>query len=140
MNTRIRLHRGHSEGTGLMLTPLIDIMFLITIFFVLTSSYSQQPALEVNLPQASSGKPALTREITVVLEADGTIKVSGQAVTLDSLAGFLQQTAGGEKPPTVLLMGDQSIPYGLLIQVMDRIRLLGWDNLSLVTKKTREDP
>ena len=130
MIRKISLKRMENSG-GLMLTPLIDIMFLVTIFFVLTSSYSQNSAITLDLPKASTGKPALKQELSIYLAADGRIFINFQEVSLDSFAVVLQDTAGNIVPETVLIQGDQNIPYGLLIQVMDRV------NISLVTDPIR---
>ncbi len=139
MIPKIHLNRGKSGDPGLMMTPLIDIMFLITIFFVLTSSFSQKPAFDISLPQASTGSPALKQDLSVFLKSDGRIFVNEKEVTLDSLVMVLQDAAGGQIPETLLIQGDQTITYNVLIQVMDRIRALGWENISLVTEKVRNE-
>lgn len=123
------------EGNVLLITPLIDIMFLILIFFVLNSSFTQSKALEVDVPEAISGTSYGDVESHIILTADHRIYINKKETILSSFSSALLDSLSGSSDPVIIIEGDKGISYDFLMGVMDRIKVLGYDNISLIVNR-----
>lgn len=133
-DTAVRAPRRLSAESPLLLTPLIDVVFLVVVFYMLSASFHISPALDVNLPEAATGTAVLDEELIVTIRSDGSLLVNGAPVSRDGFISRLQAQVTETNPESVLLQGDEEIPYRLLIDVMDRIRLAGLDSVRLLTE------
>ncbi|MBN2617055.1 MAG: biopolymer transporter ExbD [Spirochaetales bacterium] len=124
-----------TDENVLIITPLIDIMFLILIFFVLNSSFEKNKAVEVNVPQAISGSSIGEIETKVVITEDQRIFINDKETTLSSFSASLLNSVGSLKEPTIIIEGDKHISYEFLMGIMDRVKVLGFNNISLVVKR-----
>lgn len=122
----------------MLLTPFIDVL-LVLICFILSISFNIQFAVEVNLPEAESGKMVLDKTLTVTILRDGNMVFQGKNASVEGfpslLSDYLKKYPAGTKPQ-VVLSGDDEIPYSRLIQVMDSLRLQGLTDISLLTKNS----
>ncbi len=133
LNPAFRLRRTSAETPSLLLTPLIDVL-LVLICFVLSVSFQIQSAVEVKLPDASTGQLVTTETLTVAITRDGTLVLQGQSVTLDGFAAALRKVLAQDASSSAVLQGDEEIPYALLIGVMDALRSQGVLDISLLTE------
>lgn len=128
--------RRRRSAVVLNLTPLIDIVFLLLIFFMLTSHFIEERVVPVELPTAdSSGDSDKSRFVEVVVTRTGELLVDGSPV----LPGELEQTLRGalHAPDvrSVRLRGDQAADLGLAVMVIDAARLAGAESLDIVTRR-----
>jgi len=108
------------------LAPLVDIVFLLVIFFMVTSTFiTPETGLPVDLPQAVSGEERPSGAPTVVVSADGVAYWQGKAVADDALLGILRRAVAADPVGTVILRADRKTPHGRVVQVMDIIRRAG---------------
>jgi biopolymer transport protein ExbD len=120
----------------LELTPLIDVVFLLLIFFMVSTTFQQQPAgLKVDLPRSEQRDVIPEGEdVTLMLTADGQILVDDQAVTLDELKKQLQGRAAADSRTMVVLKADEAIEHGRVVQVLDLARELGLTRFAIATE------
>jgi len=112
--------------------PLIDIVFLLLVFFIYAMlSMAVHRGLPVVLPASSTAKIDKHLVLSVTVKTDGTIYVDKKQVTLKDLAGFLETKTKGSKKPGVLLFADRSLSYQKLFRVLDQIRSAGLSRISL---------
>lgn len=117
------------NATVVDITALVDVVFQLLIFFVLTSSYveSQSPSMDVDLPNASvDSTPTKVESFAVTIQADGTV-VAGpeqRPVTLAELEVMLTRAANEAADTVVLIRGDQEVSYGKVVQVMGMAKAL----------------
>lgn len=123
------------EDSVVLITPLIDVMFLILIFFVLNSSFTQSRALEVDVPKTVSGGNIGEVESHILLTIDHKIYVNDNEVQLSSFSTTLLESVGDNPDPVIIIEGDRGISYDFLMGIMDRIKVLGFDNISLIVNK-----
>ncbi len=129
------------ERREVNLTPMIDIIFNLLIFFLITAVISQK-GLNIKLPNAETAekRPMKTLEITVT--ADNTITFNGKVVKKDDVFNELKrekELATAEKHDVITLKADESAHFGLFIFVMDAARKLGFENLAIAAEKKAEN-
>jgi len=108
------------------LAPLVDIVFLLVIFFMVTSTFiTPETGLPVDLPQAVTGDEQPSGAPTVVVSADGVAYWQGKPVADDQLLASLQAELAANRAGTVILRADRKTPHGRVVQVMDIIRRAG---------------
>jgi len=123
------------EAPRVDLTPMIDVVFLLLIFFMISTTFIEQPGLNIDLPVSDSRQLKHTpKEVQVYLTAAGEIYLQREKVT----AAELQQHLAGYDPVragemTFLLMADKSVQHGAVIQLMDMARSAGIGHLAIAT-------
>lgn len=132
--------REEADGEELVLnlTPLIDVVFLLLIFFMVTTTFlDPEREIEVELPVAeSSGTPQPTPdEIVVNVTEDGRLIVAGETLTRDELLGVLKRTAQHDPKTPVTIRGHRSARHEMVVSVMDACGLAGLSNLAVGTAK-----
>jgi biopolymer transport protein ExbD len=112
--------------------PLIDIVFLLLVFFIYAMlSMAVHRGLPVVLPISSTAKIDKKLILSVTVKADGTIFVDKEQVHLEDLVQFLKTRTKDQKEPGVLLFGDRNLSYQKLFKVLDQIRMAGLQRISL---------
>lgn len=119
------------EKGRLDIAPLIDVVLLLLIFFMLTSSFITQAGIRINLPQSSSAEPQEKESLVVAISKDEEIYVNEERVTWEALE---KRLAGGlsDDPERVLVIkADQDVRHGKVVEVMSRARELGWKRMAI---------
>jgi biopolymer transport protein ExbD len=129
----MRLKRRLEDDGGLVLTPLIDMVFLVVIFFMLNTTLSINPAITVELPEAYTSQAVLQEEIVVTLTGSGEIYIGKQTVPGDRFAAELKKEMVRLQRTDVILQADELLPYRDVVEIMDLARLTGVESISLVT-------
>lgn len=130
----MRLERKLNDEGGLILTPLIDMIFLVVIFFMLNTTLSINPAITVELPSAYTSQAVVEREVVVTLTASGALFVGAQEVGFDRFAAELKQEMVRLGTEKMILQADETLVYRDLVDVMDLARLTGVQAIALVTE------
>ncbi len=127
--------RQHDEAT-LDLTPLVDVVFLIIIFFMLSTTFIVLPGIEIELPRASSEKVELEKEeIVLTVDKAGHIYIDDRSVTPEALRAHLTMTHRIDPIRLVVLKGDRGADYGRVIDVLSQIRDCGLNRIAIITKE-----
>ena len=115
--------------------PMIDMVFLLLIFFALTSTFEIQRVLEMTLPEAESGrKLAEEKTMTLFVKADSRLLLADRPVELEDLKAELSG-ASSQGPLTLVIRGDSKAPHGSVVQVMDIARSAGVDKILVTVKR-----
>ncbi len=125
------------EEITLELTPLIDMVFQLLIFFLLTTTFAvnvKEGGLELNLPRAKSSEiPSMVSHLVVALLKDGRMVVGGEALDEQSLRKKLEKIHK-EKPDTmVIVQADRLVPHWRVVKVMDLATTIGLKRLGIAT-------
>jgi biopolymer transport protein ExbD len=126
------------EDPEINLIPFIDVLLVILIFLMLTTTYSKVSELKINLPtanaQASKSRPA---EVVVLVAADGRYMVNQRMLAgrgIETLAASLSQVAGNAKDTVVIINADAQASHQSVINVMDAARRVGLTQLTFATQ------
>ena len=119
------------------MSPLIDMTFLLLIFFMVTAVFVQESGVKVNKPRAATAEIAATENLLIGLTKDGSIHYGGQVISSAQLPAIVKKAMQGKTQP-VLIMADDGAPTGSLVRVIDLCRLGGAVDVNVAA--TREQP
>ena len=121
--------------------PLIDIVFLLLVFFIYAMlSMAVHRSLPVQLPSSTSAEIDRKTQLSVTVRADGAIFVDKEEVSLDTLDRVLAERAAESPQAGVLLFGDRNVSYQRLFSVLDRIQKAGMSQVSLQAEAESDVP
>jgi biopolymer transport protein ExbD len=117
------------------LTSLIDIVFLLLIYFLLTTNFMVDEGIKIQLPQADATSPQTEKEITVHVDKNGKVFLENREVPLNQLFQYLKEKISGRKDLPVVIRADRSIMLNNAVRVMDVAKAAGAGRLVLATEK-----
>lgn len=118
-------------GFHLDVVPLIDVVFVLLIFTILTSSLTKETGVTVDKPQAQSAGELNRQSIMVAITREGTIHVNERQVEIDGLQDVLRRMLAENTLGEVVLIADRNSQTGLLVSVMDACNLAGAKKISV---------
>jgi len=125
--------RGKSEVN---LTPLVDIVFILLIFFLITSTFVQNPGIEVELPKASAAATDVQSDsIIMAITKDGLVIHEGKIMSAEELRKRLSQYHKDEPEKLVVIQADSTAHHGKVVEVMDIAQGAGFHRLAIATDK-----
>lgn len=134
----MKLRHSPKESPDINLTPLIDVVFLLLIFFMVSTTFSRESELSIELPEASTRAEERPPEsIEVAIDAQGRYYVNGRQLVNTQSATIrqaLSKAAGEGKTPPVIISADAKTPHQAVVQVMDAARQLGLVRLTFATR------
>lgn len=133
---KFRPRRG--EAPDVNLTPLIDVVFLLLIFFMVSTTFDKSSELSIELPEATAAQPPQhDKPITVAIDARGRYYVDGRRLVNTKAATIvraLKQLAGGRSTVPIVIDADARTPHQAVVTVMDAARDLGLLHLRFATR------
>ncbi|MDB9529352.1 biopolymer transporter ExbD [Oscillatoria sp. CS-180] len=118
--------------------PLIDVIFAILAFFILSSLYlTQSEGLPVNLPDADSAQPQDQTDFTVTMQPDGAIFLEQQPVALENLRATIEESLSPEQTAIITIKADEEVYHGEVVAVMDELRTLEGAKLGIATEPSQ---
>ncbi len=117
---------------------LTDIVFLLLIFFLLSSTYILQPGIKVDLPEAQVVETVERQTLTVTIPISGGVYLNDEPVSLAELPARLQQELAGGADKDIILRADEDIPFKRAVEIMDIAKRVGVGRF-LVATRTREE-
>jgi biopolymer transport protein ExbD len=138
----VNFQRGkEKEPLEINLVPLIDVMMVILIFLMITTTYSKYTELQINLPTADAEKQLeRSNEVTVLVNAQGQYVINRAAVayrSIDQLADELKRAAGAMKEPVVVISADATATHQAVVRVMEASRLAGLSQITFTTQSSK---
>jgi len=116
-------------------TPFLDTIFNLLIFFALSLNFISNPGIKVDLPKSSAQEIARKeKDITVLITPKQEVYLNDKQVVVAALPDLLKQTAKGNNDTQVLIQADQSVPHGVVVTVMDAARTAGLSKLAIITQ------
>jgi len=124
---------GGIGGRGPDLTSMIDMVFILLVFFLLTSVFIL-PSIKVDLPGAETGETSSNMEISVTLDGNGNLFVNKEPVDRAGLAARLAELKRAVGVKEIFVRADKELPFKEVIEVVDTIRLSGFPGVSFIVR------
>lgn len=126
----------------LNITPLIDVLFLLLIFFMVTGTFKRAGELELRLPESTSSTPAEEggeiRNVELILTESGLLQLDGEDITFRDLKSHLVTIHSEEPAQGLLIKAEAGVRHGQVVRVLDIVRDAGFPGIGLGTKMTSE--
>jgi len=116
------------------ITSLIDVLFIMLIFLMVTSTFLEQPGMKLELPKAKSAVAENVENLVVYIDKQRLIFVNDKPVAIDRLAKQLEELIVKKANPTLVLRADKDVPHGLVVSVMDIAKQVGVKRLIVATQ------
>ena len=117
---------------ALEITPLVDVVFLLLIFFLLTATYVKNPNLDITLPKASIDQvTSKQRDVSIAVTEDGDVRYEGKVVSMDRLEGILRAEYSEDEDSIVVIRADKESRHGRVVEVMDLAKKVGFGRLAI---------
>ena len=120
-----------SQKIGLNLTPLIDIVFLLLVFFLLTTHFMEEDSIGVRLPTATSATPSKQHEIVLSITRDERYFLAGKQIPFSKLEQQLRSRLDADS--TVIIRGDRDVPLQTAVSVMEQAKKAGAARIVIAT-------
>lgn len=131
--------RKPSEEPRIDLTPMVDVVFLLLIFFMISTTFVETPGISIKLPEASSQTiDREPKEIKIYLSREGDIFHRDQKISLEGFKALLAEHQSNAAQTTVLLLADQESRHGKVVTLMDLARDAGFVKLAIATEQRKK--
>lgn len=138
----MKFKRSVRDELSINITPLIDVVFLLLIFFMVTTTFNRETRLLVNLPEANAEvAEADPAQIEIIVARDGSYSINGRGLInsqLETLMRGLEIESGGDRSLPILLVADAEATHQSVVTAMDGIGQSGFTRLNLATQRTED--
>ena len=128
-----RMRRNSSEEDGIDISPLIDVVFILLIFFMVSTTFVKDAQLELQRPSAQSAEAADTKSVRISIDRQGAVYLGEEAIRLWMLQSRVREQLRASSQSSVLVIADRSTPTELLIDVVDQCRMGGAKDVGVIT-------
>ena len=126
-----RRHISNKSDTELDMTPMLDIVFIMLIFFIVTTSFVKESGITVNTPKAQTASKQEKANVFVAINSEGEIWVDKRPIDIRSVRTVVARLHAENPEGSVVIQSDQDAATRTLVAVMDQIRLAGIDNIAI---------
>ncbi|MEM7143676.1 MAG: biopolymer transporter ExbD [Verrucomicrobiota bacterium] len=124
-----------AEESEIDISPLIDCVFILLIFFIVTTVFVEETGVEVDKPQAASASDLESESILIAVTAGGQVVYGGQDIGITGVQPLVKRLTQKNEDMPVIIQGDEKAPLGIFARVLDAAKLGGAVNVSLATQK-----
>ncbi len=128
------LSQGEGDASSIDVSPLMDCVFILLIFFIVTTTFVEETGVEVDKPQAASSVQLEKTSILLAITAEGAVVYGGREIGIGGIRPLVARMLQKEEIP-VIVQVDQAVKAGILVQVIDEAKLGGAIKVSIATAK-----
>lgn len=122
------------DGNNIDLTPMLDVIFIMLIFFIVTTSFVKESGVTVNRPTAQTAEEKKGSNILIAIRANGEIWIDRRAVDVRAVRSNIERMKAENPEGSVIIQADEYSPTGLTVKVMDQVRMAGITNISIAAE------
>jgi len=126
-----------SESVVINLTPLIDMVFILLIFFMVTSSFVKETGVEIRRPEAKTAMLQEQSRILITLTGNGLVWIDRKEIDIRSLRSHLERLHAENPDSSIVIAADREAPTGVVIRILDQARLAGIEQVSIAAEKVQ---
>jgi biopolymer transport protein ExbD len=128
-------HAQQQDETEINITPMLDIVFIMLIFFIVTTSFIKETGIDPNRPDAETAEYKQRGNILIGIGVTGDVWMNKRKVDLNQIPSMVEAARGESPESSVVIIADKEAPTGMLIDVMDKVRLGGVNNISVAAQE-----
>lgn len=129
-----RRTKREAEEAAIDLTPMLDVVFIMLIFFIVTTSFAKEAGIDVNRPKATKQQSKPSATIFVAIRANGEIWLDKRAVDVERVGATIEKLLAESPTDTVIIQADKEAKHGVVVSVMDQIKIAGIDKISIAAE------
>ncbi|MFA5233617.1 MAG: biopolymer transporter ExbD [Sulfurimonas sp.] len=126
------------DENGIDMTPMLDIVFIMLIFFIVTTSFVRESGIEVNKPQAATAKVDKRANIIISINKQGEIWIDKRPIDIRALRATIEKLHADTPEGSVVIAADTKAYTGILVSVMDQVKLAGIEKISIGAQSDSE--
>ncbi len=129
--------RRHSQvdEAEINLTPMLDVVFIMLIFFIVTTSFVKEAGIDVSRPQAATAEQKPKANIMIAITESGQIYMQKREIDLRAVRANVERARAENPEGSVVIIADKGSRTGILVEVMDQVKLAGVDEISVAAQK-----
>ena len=131
----MKFKTGKKKSTIINITSLIDVLFLLLIFMMVSSTFMEEPGIKLDLPETKSAPSVKKSEYILYVKLEGELFLNEKSISLEELGESLKNTLLEMKDESLILKGDTNIPYGRIVKIMDIVKKSGVKKLIIATRQ-----
>jgi biopolymer transport protein ExbD len=123
------------EEAAVDMTPMLDIVFIMLIFFIVTTSFVKEAGIDVNKPKAAQATKKKNANIFIAIRGNGEIWMDKRQVDVERVAANIERLLAEQPTEIVIIQADKDAKHGVVVKVMDQIKASGIDKISIAGDK-----
>ena len=127
-------NRGASEDINI--SPLIDMVFILLIFFIVTTVFVEETGVEVTKPQAASQIQLEKNSILIAITANNNVVYGGREIGINGVRGIVKRLIQDNPKMPVIIQADENVPTRILVRVIDEAKLAGASSVNISTEES----
>jgi biopolymer transport protein ExbD len=131
-------HLLQQDEAELDMTPMLDVVFIMLIFFIVTTSFVKESGVSVSSPQAQTASQQENVNIFIAITADGEVWVDRRPVDPRSVRAIVARLHADNPEGSVIIQADEDSATGMLVEVMDQVRLAGVEKIAIAADRRAE--
>lgn len=133
-----RRHHGAAEEAEIDMTPMLDIVFIMLIFFIVTTSFVKETGIDVSRPNANTAEKKERGNIMIAIKPNGDVWMDKRKVELRAVRANTERMHAENPEGSVVIIADKESQTGVLVEVMDQVRLAGVYNVSIAANTNEQ--
>jgi biopolymer transport protein ExbD len=135
----LKFRRHHREEVGINLTPLIDVVFLLLIFFMVSTTFTRETQLSIDLPEAEgTARESSDQQVEILVDETGSYRVNGQGLVdnrIRTLQAAIYKISAGDTTMPMIITADADAAHQYVVRAMDAAGQMGFIHLSITTRQ-----
>jgi biopolymer transport protein ExbD len=133
MRHRFPFFKGDDEDVEINMTPMLDVVFILLIFFIVTTSFVRESGVDVNRPEAESAAALSQKSVLVAITSDNQIWIDRHQIDVRAVRRNIERLLADTPESTVIIQADKAAQTGVLISVLDQTKLAGATSIAVAT-------
>ena len=131
-----RKHATREQDAEINMTPMLDVVFIMLIFFIVTTSFVKEAGLEVNRPPAETAVSQTRGNVMIAVSQNGDVWMSKRQVQIEQVRLLVEQAKAENPEGSVVIIADEGAPTGVVVQVMDQARMGGAEQVAIAAEES----
>ena len=129
-----RRNANQEEDANIDMTPMLDIVFIMLIFFIVTTSFVKEAGIDVSRPSAKTAEKKSQGNVLIAIRSNGEIWIDKRQVDIRSVRASVERLRAANPEGSVVIIADKSSETGRFVEVMDQVKLAGVENISIAAQ------